>query len=152
MSQIFQNLLVNSSDLASNPTHKISLYAADLAALGASTSGTITIDVGAAVGDLFSNFYVNTPTLVVATSMTALTLKVGVTGTLEAFGTAATTDVVAGVAYKRGAGTSNSGLAATASAKTIVLTFAATGANLSAITAGQIDIWFSKNPVSSFFF
>lgn len=125
-------------------THMTRIYAADIVAAdaGAGTAGTITL-ASVAVGDIVGAAAVNlTTSLVVSDSGATLTASIGVTS--------AATQVTAAVSVLGTAtpvlnfGTTNQGIKCQPAAVSLLLTLTpASAKNLSAVTAGQMDIYFT---------
>lgn len=104
----------------------------------ASTTNSITLLVLPA-GGVIHSVKIKHSTAFAGTSITAMTVSVGVTGTLNKYASAF--DVYQAVSdttfqLSTGAGSENHG-----SATNILATGTSTGANLNALTQGSVDVW-----------
>lgn len=132
-------------------THKLVFNYTDMNTVAA-TSGTYSYPAAFGANDLFSDFYYIVNTKFVGASITALNFIAGfnyttATDVTNAFVTTASDLATASYnsTLTRGAGTGNVGAAAI-DAGVLDFTFTATGANLSALTAGQLTVYWRHLP------
>jgi hypothetical protein len=123
-------------------THRLTILYTDLSSTAATSLTTQILPVTASTtlpaDTLIDVMLVNVVTAFVGTSISALTLKLGDGSDDDRFLTAALTDLL--TATSRGVRLSTGNYCFTA-ADTVDGIFTATGANLTALTAGQVDIW-----------
>lgn len=120
-------------------THKIVVNYTDMNTLAA-TNGTLTLFTPS-TGDWIGNFTVITNTAFAGTSVTAMTVQAGYTGTAAAFMT--TEGNIFALGGARGSVAANNGYIVPASPAAIILTFTETGAtDLTSLTAGKCTIYF----------
>lgn len=153
MATLVKNRTLNASDIGANPTDKITITYADVNTLGAVTSGSLYVGETIAVGDVLCNFGANVTTNFAGT-VSALSMTVGNDTTANAWFTTAL-DLYGGKSYYFGVGTANTtGLYSWGTQSTtskIKVTFASTG-NMGSLTAGSVDIYFTKRPKAQFWF
>ena len=119
---------------------KYSITLADLVALGAATSGTITLEAALPAGSVITNTLVKPTTALAGPSLSAATARVTTTSPTKTFGTAYDVFQAVGDTVHSYDGASQfTGIAATPA---LLLSMTSTGANFSALTAGAIDVYF----------
>ena len=124
-------------------THKavISYANGDFTAAATSQSWTLAALVA---GHKIANAFLRVPTLLSGGSVSAASVTVGDTGTANAFITA--TDVFTGGVIAKagdGAGFNQAGGKMYVSASNLVVALGTTTANVSTLTAGELDVYFS---------
>ena len=124
---------------------KYSVSLADITALGANASGSVTLDTLPA-GTVITNVLLKPTTALAGGAVSAATARVTTTSPTKTFGTAAY-DVfqATGDTVHSYDGTSQfMGIAATPA---LLLTFTTTGGNLNALTAGAVDVYLEYETV-----
>lgn len=122
---------------------KYTVTAAQIAAIGAATSGNVYIDTVPA-GSLVGPVFWKHNTAVVGASVSAATARVTTTnnnygsGALDVFAAPSATGYILDVTPK---------MESYGAATVINLAMTTTGANASVVTAGSIDVWFDVRPL-----
>lgn len=152
MAKLLTNKFVNSR---LRPTHKYTFTYADLTALSGATN-VLTIPDTIATGDYVENPFINCTTQFNVASLTSCKVSLGDGAAASNFINAVDIGNQVGInQYTRGNGANPSGFAYSSSTlpanatSGLVVTVAATGVGLSAITSGSADIYYTHISVGS---